>query len=144
MNQLPLVSICIPTYNRIHCLNNCLNAIYISKKNFDHEFEVCISDNCSTEDVEKVINVYKDKINIKFKKNKENIGLGKNVLEAVSMAKGDYAWILGNDDFILPNTLEKLYQLVLKQAEKNKDKEHEMKEEIVTDIEIDSQPLLQI
>jgi len=111
------LSICIPTYNRIHCLNNCLNAIYISKKNFDHEFEVCISDNCSTEDVEKVVNLYKDKINIKFKKNKENIGLGKNILEAVSMAKGDYAWILGNDDFILPNTLEKFYQLVNSNSE---------------------------
>ena len=111
------LSICIPTYNRIHCLNNCLNAIYISKKNFDHEFEVCISDNCSTEDVEKVVNLYKDKINIKFKQNKENIGLGKNILEAVSMAKGEYAWILGNDDFILPNTLEKFYQLVNSNSE---------------------------
>ena len=69
------LSICIPTFNRINCLNNCLNSIYISKKNFNHQFEVCISDNCSTENVEKIIDHYKDKINIKFKKNKTNIGL---------------------------------------------------------------------
>ena len=43
--------------------------------------------------------------------------LGKNILEAVSMAKGEYAWILGNDDFILPNTLEKFYQLVNSNSE---------------------------
>lgn len=106
------LSICIPTFNRINCLNNCLNSIYISKKNFNHKFEVCISDNCSTENVEKIIDHYKDKINIKFKKNKTNIGLGKNIIESVSMAEGEYAWIIGNDDLFLPNTLEKLHKLI--------------------------------
>ena len=106
------LSICIPTFNRIHCLKNCLNAIYISKKIFDYEFEVCISDNCSTENVEEIGNLYKNKINIKFKKNERNIGLGKNILEAVSMAEGEYVWIMGNDDLLLPDTLKKLYQLI--------------------------------
>ena len=43
-----LLSICIPSFNRLDCLNNCLNSILISSKNVDNfEFEVCISDNFS-------------------------------------------------------------------------------------------------
>ena len=78
----------------------------------DYKFEVCISDNCSTENVEKIISLYENKINIKFKKNKRNIGLGKNIIESVSMAEGDYVWIIGNDDLFLPNTLKKISEII--------------------------------
>ena len=54
-----LLSICIPTFERIELLKNCLNSIYIAKKNINFKFEVCISDNNSSQDVKKVINYYK-------------------------------------------------------------------------------------
>jgi glycosyltransferase involved in cell wall biosynthesis len=54
-----LLSICIPTYERTACLYNCLNSIYIAKKKFNFNFEVCISDNCSSEDVGNIIKYYK-------------------------------------------------------------------------------------
>jgi hypothetical protein len=39
-----LLSICIPTYNRLNCLDNCLNSILISSRNVKKfDFEVCIS-----------------------------------------------------------------------------------------------------
>ena len=100
-----LLSICIPNFNRSRCLNNCLNSILISKENSNIKFEVCISDNCSRENIEKVVENYSKNLDIKFKKNQKNFGLGKNFLSAVSMAQGDYVWLLGNDDLILPNTL---------------------------------------
>ena len=54
-----ILSICIPTYNRINQLDNCLNSILISKKNVDNfNFEVCISDNNSQEDTESIIKKY--------------------------------------------------------------------------------------
>ena len=40
------LSICIPTYNRVFYLNNCLNSIKLAKKN-NLKIEVCISDNFS-------------------------------------------------------------------------------------------------
>ena len=58
------LSICIPTYNRPNQLPNCLNSIYIAKKNTYLDFEVCISDNGSNYDVQKIINDYKDKFKI--------------------------------------------------------------------------------
>ena len=33
------LSICIPTYNRTECLDNCLNSILIAKKNYDTEID---------------------------------------------------------------------------------------------------------
>tara|TARA_B100001057_G_scaffold441050_1_gene475374 strand:+ start:2341 stop:3333 length:993 start_codon:yes stop_codon:yes gene_type:complete len=105
------LSICIPNYNRKKNLDNCLNSILISKKNSKIELEVCVSDNCSEEDIDSIILNYRNLLNIKFKKNKKNFGLGKNVLESVSMASGEFIWILGNDDLILPKTLKELDKL---------------------------------
>ena len=111
-----LLSICIPTFNRLNCLDNCLNSILIASKNSNFNFEVCVSDNFSEGEVEKIINNYKGKLNINFSKNKKNLGHGKNFLKSVSMAKGDFVWTLGNDDLLLPNTLKKLYEIITEEA----------------------------
>ena len=107
-----LLSICIPTFNRLNCLNNCLNSILIASQNYNFNFEVCVSDNFSEGDVESIINIYKNKLDINYKKHNKNLGPGNNMLKVVSMAKGDYVWILGNDDLILSNTLEKLHEII--------------------------------
>tara|TARA_B100000767_G_C19758671_1_gene534149 strand:+ start:1264 stop:2289 length:1026 start_codon:yes stop_codon:yes gene_type:complete len=107
------LSICIPTFNRIECLNNCLNSILIAKNNHDLDFEVCISDNCSKANVKELIDKYSSSLDIIFNKNPNNLGLGVNILKAVSLAKGEYIWILGNDDLLLPSTffyLKKLFK----------------------------------
>ncbi len=105
MNKYKL-SICIPTYNRLECLNNCLNSILIAKKKYDFKFEVCISDNCSDEDIDPIVKKYKNYYNIKKNKNEKNLGLGVNILKAVSLAEGEFVWILGNDDLLLPETFK--------------------------------------
>ncbi len=109
-----LLSICIPNYNRKNCLKNCLNSILISKKISKLSFEVCISDNCSDENIEDIILEYSKNLNIKFKKNSENFGLGRNIIESVAMASGKFVWILGNDDLILSNSLSELERLLEK------------------------------
>lgn len=100
------LSICIPTFNRVDCLNNCLNSILIAKKNYNFNFEVCISDNCSSICIKPLIKKYKKFYKINFNKNKSNLGLGVNILKAVSLAKGEFVWILGNDDLLMPNTFK--------------------------------------
>ena len=114
-----LLSICIPTYERTACLNNCLNSIYIAKKNFNFNFEVCISDNASTENTKKIVNLYKKKLDIKFIQNKKNLGLGINIIKVVSMAKGKYSWIIGNDDLLFPFALKKIYNIIYSNLDKD-------------------------
>ncbi len=106
------LSICIPTFNRLDCLENCLNSIFISSKNVkDFEFEVCISDNNSDENPDEIIKKYKDKINIVFNKNDENLGFALNAIKTIKLSRGKYAWFIGNDDLILPNTLFELKKI---------------------------------
>ena len=33
------------------------------------------------------------------------IGIARNFLKVVSMAKGEFTWLIGDDDLLLPNTL---------------------------------------
>ncbi len=68
----PLLSICIPTYNRADYLEKCLTAI-VSQEAFE-EIEVVISDNCSTDDTEKIGKKYEQKYkNIVYFRNEKNI-----------------------------------------------------------------------
>ena len=113
-----IFSICIPTFNREQHLNNCLNSILIASKNVkDFEFEVCVSDNNSNYNIEGIIQKYKSSINIKFNKNKKNLGFSLNAIKSVNMASGKFAWLIGNDDLILPDTLSKIKNLIFKNPE---------------------------
>ena len=108
-----ILSICIPTYNRINQLDNCLNSILISKKNVDDfNFEICISDNNSKENTEEIIQKYNKELKIKFNRNKKNFGFAINAIKTVSMAQGEFSWMIGDDDLILPQTLLKLKNLL--------------------------------
>lgn len=110
-----LFSICIPTYKREVHLNNCLNSILISSKKVkDFNFEVCISDNNSDYDVEKLVKNYQNLLNIKLIKNKKNLGFSLNAIQAVNMASGKFAWLIGNDDLLLPDTLLTIKNLIYK------------------------------
>lgn len=81
----PLLSICIPTYNRSGYLEQCLESI-VHQERFD-EIEVIISDNCSTDDTEAVCKKYKSFQNIKYYKNAINV-LDKNFSLSLERASG--------------------------------------------------------
>ena len=111
------LSICIPTYNRLHCLNKCLESIVNSFKNSNLNLEVIITDNNPLGTAGKLIKKYNHLININYIINKENYGIGKNIMIASSLAKGKYSWIIGNDDLLLPNTLHVLETIFKKNSE---------------------------
>ena len=113
-----LFSICIPTYNRISHLDNCLNSILISNKkvnNFD--YEICISDNCSEGNVDEVVKKYSGILNIRYNKNGKNLGFALNAIKTISMAKGEFVWLIGNDDLLLPHSLVAIKDLLIKNSE---------------------------
>lgn len=108
------LSICIPTYNRPNQLPNCLNSIYLAKKNCNLEFEVCVSDNGSNYNVKEIVNKYKKKLNINLNVNKKNLGYQPNLLKTINMSKGEYVWAIGDDDLLMPNSLKKIEELLKK------------------------------
>lgn len=109
------ISICIPTYNRAAHLTNCLQSIISNKSRSKIDFEVCVSDNCSTDETENVVLSAQKNIAIKYKKTSSNLGILKNFLNAVEMADGDFVWLIGDDDLLLPDALDGLFELIHKQ-----------------------------
>ena len=87
-----LLSICIPTFNRSEKLDNCLNSILISKEQHHSDFEVCIADNNSSDNTKKIVDKYKNTLNINYHKNSENLGFARNATKVVSLAKGKFTW----------------------------------------------------
>lgn len=74
MNK-PLLSICIPTFNRAEYLERCLEAI-VQQEGFE-EIEVVISDNCSSDGTQKMCKAYENKfINVHYFRNDENVNDG--------------------------------------------------------------------
>lgn len=65
-NKQPLLSICIPTFNRCDILNDTLKSI-INDEAFDDDIEIVISDNFSSDSTEYVCKKYTDSYsNIKY------------------------------------------------------------------------------
>jgi len=110
------LSICIPTFNRQHHLVNCLNAIILNKNYRKEDVQICVSDNCSTDETESVVRDAQKKIDIVYQKNDYNV-LSANIVEVVDMADGEYVWIIGDDDMLLPSALEEVVNLI----DKNRD-----------------------
>lgn len=69
----PLLSICIPTYNRSANLRRTLDSIVLSE-GFGEEVEIVISDNASTDNTPEVTKEYTEKYsNIRYFRNEENM-----------------------------------------------------------------------
>lgn len=98
----PLVSICIPTYNRASMVNFAIDsALNQTYKNI----EVLIVDDGSTDNIESLITLYDDQ-RVTFIKNTRNIGQFGNFNRCIELAKGDFIHILHSDDYIDPTFTE--------------------------------------
>ena len=106
------LSICIPTFNRCDHLANCLNSIILNTHYQKEEIQICISDNCSTDKTEEVVQLARQSVDIVYCKNERNIGLAGNFLNVVNMADGEFVWIIGDDDLLLPSALGRVVDLI--------------------------------
>lgn len=106
------LSICIPTYNRSRHLANCLQSIVKCTLISNYNFEVCISDNNSKDNTKNVVRSFKSKLKIKYSQNSSNLGQSRNFLNVVSMADGDFIWLIGDDDLLMPNAIDKICKLI--------------------------------
>ena len=108
----PVISICIPTFNRARNLENCLQSITESGKGFNEKFEVCVSNNASNDETDDVVKRAMLNLNINYHKNERNLGIPKNFVKVVSIASGEFIWLIGDDDLLLPDTFERLIPLI--------------------------------
>lgn len=98
----PLVSICIPTYNRAAFIPKAIeSALGQTYKNI----EVIVVDNASTDNTEEIIASYSDP-RLNYVRNSENIGQFGNLNRCIELYNGDFLHILHSDEYIEPNFTE--------------------------------------
>lgn len=114
---MPKISICIPTFNRASRLVNCLQSIKLNRATEDVDYEVCISDNGSSDNTLEIVRAAEKYLNIKYFRHAENVGRVRNYLKVVDMAQGDFIWLLGDDDLLLPDALVTISGLIQKNKE---------------------------
>ncbi len=112
----PLLSICIPTYNRADCLRQCLASITDQFKDprVKDRVEIVVSDNGSADQTAAVLKQFEQFGNITILRNLENIGFDRNVLQVVAAAKGRFCWLLGDDDALFDDALPHVLGLIEK------------------------------
>ena len=100
----PLLSICIPTYNRMEKLKCSVGTVI--REFYDKEnVEILVSDNCSPDETESVMAfVLKCYPRVRYYRNEENIGPVRNFISCYQRARGRYVWLSSDDDFLLEGT----------------------------------------
>ena len=94
--QHPLVSICIPTYNRAGMVSKAIDSALAQTYT---NVEVLVVDNASSDTIESLMAAYSDP-RVKFHRNAHNLGMFGNFNRCIESAKGKYIHILHSDDYI--------------------------------------------
>mgnify|MGYP003299613147 CR=1 FL=1 len=106
-NEKPLVSICCITYNHEKYIAQCLDGFLMQKTTF--QFEIVISNDCSTDNTQRIIQEYVDKYPHIFRdiSPTENLGMNKNFYYTLTKCGGKYiAYCEGDDYWIDENKLQ--------------------------------------
>ncbi|MBA3921586.1 MAG: glycosyltransferase, partial [Nostocaceae cyanobacterium] len=95
-----LLTIAIPTFNRAESLDKQLTWLAQAITGFEPDCEIYVSDNCSTDKTQEVIQKWQSTLDITFKSHKhsENIGVLKNIAHCLTTATTKYVWAIGDDD----------------------------------------------
>ncbi|MCZ7603308.1 MAG: glycosyltransferase [Melioribacteraceae bacterium] len=108
----PMISICIPTYNRRHFIEEAINSVL--SQEYDN-YEIVVVDDGSTDETGDLINlINNDKIQYI---RKDHTGASDTRNRAISEAKGEFILWLGSDDLLMPNTLNKYASILRNQSD---------------------------
>jgi len=95
----PLLTICIPTFNRANILKLTLEHLLQEIK--QDETEIIVTDNASPDHTQQIISEYEAKfLYFKTVRHANNLGPAKNVYSGMSMATGAFVYIICDDDEI--------------------------------------------
>ena len=110
MKKQPLISIIIPIYNIMDCLEKCVDScIHQTYKNI----EILMIDDGSTDGTSELCDKIKEKDNRIRVFHKENGGSSSARNLGIEHAKGEYLGFVDSDDFISPNMYEELINATL-------------------------------
>lgn len=111
MNDKPLISVIVPTYNVEKWLPRCVDSILVQDyKNL----EIFLVDDGSPDGCGKICDEYAEKDKRIMVIHKPNGGLSDARNAAIDIAKGEYITLIDSDDYVTPDYVSTLYSLIEK------------------------------
>jgi glycosyltransferase involved in cell wall biosynthesis len=104
INVDPLISICIPTFNRAEKVYRLVNDLLRYEGD---DIEIVVLDNCSTDQTQVLMTGIKD-ARLKYIENERNVGGPINLLKALTFAKGEYGFMCLDKDRLDPEKIRNL------------------------------------
>jgi len=103
----PLLSVIIPTYGRWQHIGPLLDSVL--SQNFD-DWECVIAEDASPnqEQIRAIANDYAARTNgrVRFHANAKTLGYDGNFRQLVELARGEFLFVMGDDDFVAPGAFE--------------------------------------
>ncbi len=107
-NNMKLLSICIPTYNRPDKLKEIYqNFLVFALNEYGDQIEVVVRDN-SDEKNAHINHSILDGTQVRYYKNETNVYFCGNQIRLIDDAKGQFIWIISDDDLILMDGFKQL------------------------------------
>jgi len=116
----PILSICIPTYNRANWLRSSLWN-WLPQVNVTNGLvELIVCDNASSDRTKEVINEANNWGEFQYYCNSENIGPVRNIYRLVNeLAKGKFIWVVGDDDLPSIDTVQRVVNVLQNKSNVN-------------------------
>lgn len=107
MQTRPRISLCIPSYNRAAYLKGALESgLQEAANQPPGTVEVLVCDNASTDETWDLISrIQIAHPHLRALRNSENLGFDRNYLSCLNEARGEFIWVMGDDDIWLPGSL---------------------------------------
>ena len=112
---MPILSICIPTYNRKTYLENTLDNLTREPLFADtDQIQIVISDNCSTDDTQALCEKFAKKFpsKIKYIRQPEPLFAPLNIYGVLDYADGEYIKLQNDNIYFKPTELEKFVKII--------------------------------
>ena len=101
LKNSPLVSVCIPAF-KPDFLKQAIDSVLAQTY---HNIEIVICDDSTSDEIEKIVQQYKDK-RIIYIKNRINLGGRRNLINCLKNSNGEYIKFLNDDDLLMKNCIE--------------------------------------
>ena len=114
----PLISICIPSYNRLEYLSPLLDSI-LSQDYSDYEILICEDHSPQRSEISSLVTIYQKRFPglIRYKENDFNFGYDRNIRNLIHHARGIFCLFMGNDDLLCQGALSAISSIILREAE---------------------------
>lgn len=110
------LSICMSTFNRAKFIGLTLESIL---PQLSSDVELVIVDGGSTDDTHSVVTNYlRSDDRLRYYKMDQNLGLDHDFDQTIQLAKGEYCWLMSDDDIIAPHAVKRILAAL---SEKNWD-----------------------